>query len=52
MTTSLIKYDENGKPKRAKYQIVALRNLESHKWTKDECCAPILSLMELHLLAA
>ena len=31
MAVSLIKYDEFGKPKRAKYRIVALGNLESYK---------------------
>ena len=52
MATSLIKYDEFGKPKRAKYRIVALGNLESHKWTKDECYAPVMSLLELRLMVA
>lgn len=51
MATSLIKYGENGKPKRAKYRIMALGNLESHKWSKYECHAPVLSLMEVRLLA-
>ena len=52
MATSLIKYDEYGKPKRAKYRIVAFGNLESHKWEKDECFAPVLSTLELRLLTA
>ena len=52
VATSLIKYDEHGKPKRAKYRIVALGNLESYKWSKGECYAPVLSLMEVRLLAA
>ena len=52
MATSLIKYDEFGKPKRAKYRIVALGNLESHKWTKEECYAPVMSLLELRLMVA
>ena len=52
MAVSLIKYDEFGKPKRAKYRIVALGNLESHKWTKSECYAPVMSLMELRLMVA
>lgn len=51
MATSLIKYDQYGKPKRAKYCIVALGNLETHKWSKSECYAPVLSLMELRLMA-
>ena len=52
MAVATIKYDEFGKPKRAKYRIVALGNLESHKWTKNECYAPVMSLMELRLMVA
>ena len=52
MAVSLIKYDEFGKPKRAKYRIVALGNLESHKWSKIDCYAPVMNLLELRLLAA
>ena len=52
MADSLIKYDEYGKPKRAKYRIVALGNLESHKWSKLDCYAPVMNLLELRLLVA
>ena len=52
MAVATIKYDEFGHPKRAKYRIVALGNLESHKWTKSECYAPVMSLMELRLMVA
>ena len=52
MAVSLIKYDEFGNPKRAKYRIVALGNLESHKWSKVDCYAPVMNLMELRLLTA
>ena len=52
MAVSLIKYDEFGNPKRAKYRIVALGNLESHKWSKLDCYAPVMNLMELRLLVA
>jgi len=52
MAISTIKYDEVGKPKRAKYRIIALGNLEKHKWTKTEYYAPVMSLLELCLLTA
>ena len=35
---------------RAKYRIVALGNMDLHPWTKQDCFAPVLSQMELHLL--
>ena len=49
MAISTIKYDEHGKPKRAKYRIVALGNLDPHEWSKDECFAPVLSHLELRI---
>ena len=52
MAILTIKYDGDGKPDRAKYRIVALGNLDSHSWTKDECYAPVLSQMELRLLTS
>lgn len=52
MAVATIKYDEFGNPKRAKYRIAALGDLESHKWTKTECYAPVMSLMELRLMVA
>jgi len=52
MAISTIKYDELGKPKRAKYRIVALGNLDPHSWTKADCYAPVMSLMELRLITA
>ena len=52
MALAVIKYDENGKPVRAKYRIVALGNLDPHTWTKNDCFAPVLSQMELRLLTA
>ena len=52
MAVSFIKYDEFGKPKRAKYRIVALGNIESHKWSKMDCYAPVMNLLELRLLVA
>ena len=52
MAISTIKYDELGKPKRAKYRIVALGNLDPHEWSKSECYAPVLNLLEVRLLTA
>ena len=52
MAISTIKYDENGEPKQAKYRIVALGNLDPHVWRKEECYAPVMSLMELRFLTA
>jgi len=52
MAISTIKYDELGKPKRAKYRIVALGNLDKYAWTKSDCYAPVMNLLELRLLTA
>lgn len=52
MALSTIKYDENGLPKRAKYRIVALGNLDPHLWSKTDCYAPVMSLMELRFITA
>ena len=52
MAISVIKYDGDGKPVRAKYRIVALGNLDPHNWTKNDCFAPVLSQFELRFLAA
>ena len=50
MALSTIKNDENGKPKRCKYRIVVLGNLDSNNWSKSDCFAPVLSQPELRLL--
>jgi len=50
MAISTIKYDEHGKPKRAKYRIVALGNLDPTDWSKSDCYAPVMSLLELRLM--
>ena len=52
MAISIIKYDGNGKPNRAKYRIVALGNLDPHDWSKSDCFAPVLSQLELRFLTA
>ena len=50
MAISTIKYDEMGQPKRAKYKILALVNLDPHDWTKPYCYAPVMSMLESRLL--
>jgi len=52
MAISTIKYNEVGLPKRAKYRIVALGNLDPHVWTKADCFAPVMSLKEVRLITA
>jgi len=52
MAISTIKHDEFGVPKRAKYRIVALGNLDQNEWSKSQCYAPVMSLVELRLLTA
>ena len=52
MAISTIKYDENGRPKRAKYRIVALGNLEHVHWNRGDVYAPVLSMVELRLLTS
>ena len=47
MAISTIKKDKEGKPIQAKYQIVALGNLDPHQWAKHDCFAPVLSQCEL-----
>lgn len=52
MAIATIKYDENNKPKRAKYQIVILGNLDYHLWSKASTAAPVMSQLELRLLTS
>ena len=47
MAISTIKTDEFGKPKRAKYRIVVLGNLDPIHWCKRDKYAPVMSLIEL-----
>ena len=47
MAISTIKYDENNQPKRAKYRIVVLGNLDYHNWSKEFTAAPVMSQLEL-----
>mmetsp|Transcript_12968 Transcript_12968/g.18518 ORF Transcript_12968/g.18518 Transcript_12968/m.18518 type:complete len:610 (-) Transcript_12968:168-1997(-) len=52
MAISTIKFDEQEKPKRAKYRIVALGNLDATNWSKEDCFAPVLSMLELRFILA
>lgn len=52
MAVNTIKYDVNGAPKRAKYRIVALGNLDNNNWNKCDTYAQVMNLIELRLLTA
>jgi hypothetical protein len=52
MAIATIKYDENNKPKRAKYRLVVLCNLDYHTWSKESVAAPVMSQLELRLLTS
>jgi hypothetical protein len=52
MAIATIKFDEHNKPKRAKYRIIVLGNLDYHHWSKAETAAPVLSQLELRLLTS
>jgi hypothetical protein len=52
MAVSTIKYDAHNKPKRAKYRIAVLGNLDYHTWSKEATAAPVLSQLELCLLTS
>jgi hypothetical protein len=47
-----IKYDENNRPKRAKYHIVVLGNHDPHHWSKESTMAPVMSQLELRILTS
>eukprot|EP00957_Ditylum_brightwellii_P029848 2257985-Ditylum_brightwellii.AAC.1 len=40
MAISTIEYDQDGRPKRVKWQIVTLGNLDPHIWSSEEVFAP------------
>eukprot|EP00957_Ditylum_brightwellii_P006669 506673-Ditylum_brightwellii.AAC.1 len=52
MVIATLKYNESRNPKRAKYCIIALGNLDPYSWTKEDCYAPVMSQLELHLLVS
>jgi hypothetical protein len=51
MAIATIKYDEHNKPKRAKYHLVVLENLDYHTWSKESTAVPVLSQLKLRILA-
>ncbi len=52
MSIATIKYDENNRPKRAKYRLVVLGNFDYHSWSKEDTTAPVMSQLELRLLTS
>jgi hypothetical protein len=52
MAIATTKYDEFNHPKRAKYRIVVLGNLDYHNWSKEATAAPVMSQLELQILTA
>jgi hypothetical protein len=52
MAIATIKYDAHNKPKRAKYRLVVLGNLDYHTWSWESTAAPVLSQLELRLLTS
>eukprot|EP00957_Ditylum_brightwellii_P028868 2180955-Ditylum_brightwellii.AAC.1 len=52
MAISTIKYDQDGSPKRVKWRIVALGNLDPHKWSSEEVFTPVMSMLELYVLVS
>eukprot|EP00957_Ditylum_brightwellii_P151994 11574534-Ditylum_brightwellii.AAC.1 len=50
MAISIIKYDQDGKPKHAKWRIVALGNLDPHTWSSEEVFAPVMTILKLKVL--
>jgi hypothetical protein len=52
MAIATIKYDANNRPKRVKYRIVVLGNLDYHNWSEESTAAPVMSQLELHLLTS
>jgi len=52
MAIATIKYDMNNRPKRAKYRVVVLGNLDYHTWSKEATAAPVMSQLELCLLTS
>jgi hypothetical protein len=52
MVIATIKYDKFNRPKRAKYCIVVLGNLDYHNWSKEATAAPVMTQLELRILTA
>ena len=49
---STVKDDENRSPKRVKWHIVALDNLDPHEWSNNNYFAPVISMVELSLIVS
>jgi hypothetical protein len=52
MAIATIKYDANNRPKRAKYHLVVLGNMDYHTWSKEAAAAPVMSQLVLRLLTS
>ena len=51
-TMAISTINKNGSPKRAKYRIVVLGNLDNHHWAKSQTYTPVLNLVELRLITS
>eukprot|EP00957_Ditylum_brightwellii_P038186 2887087-Ditylum_brightwellii.AAC.1 len=45
-----MKYDQDGCPKKVKWQFVALRNFNLHDWTNQEVYSPVMSTLEVRFI--
>jgi hypothetical protein len=52
MEIATIKYDQFNKPKKTKYRIIVLGNLDYHNWSKESTAAPVMSQLELMVLTS
>jgi hypothetical protein len=52
MAIATIKYDAHNRPKRAKYRIVVLGNLDYHNWSKESTAATVMLQLELRILTS
>jgi hypothetical protein len=52
MAIATIKYNDKNRPKRAKYRLVVLGNLDYHTWSREATAAPVMSQLELRLLTS
>ncbi len=52
MAIAAIKYNSNNRPKRAKYRLMVLGNLDYHVWSKEDTAGPVMSQLELRLLTS
>jgi hypothetical protein len=52
MAIATIKYDDKNHPKRAKYRLVVLGNLDYHTWSKESTAVLVMYQLELRLLTS